>query len=154
MQSGWRQALFRKTFLKFQQHLLGCESAAVACKRAVAAYHSVAWGEDGDGVGTVGVGYGADGLWHAYAPCHISIGNGLAIRYGQKFTPYGFLEVGAYEQQRYAECLSLLGEELVELCHRLFYHVRCAILKLRVQHTLQPPVCMVAVLLHLPVAQA
>ena len=65
---------------QFQQILFGCEPASVTGERPVATDHSMAGNENGDGVCSVGIRYGANGVRYVQSFGHFTIRKSLSIR--------------------------------------------------------------------------
>lgn len=75
-----------------QQPPLGVKSAGIASEQTVAANDPMAWNNDGNGIGSNGVGNGTYGIRHTYAPSYFAIGNDLSKGNVEQFAPYLLLK--------------------------------------------------------------
>lgn len=81
----------------------------------VAAYDAMAWDEDPDAVRPDGLSHGPDGFWRANASGNVLVGPCLSIGDFLQCLPHPLLEVGAYREQRNAECLAVSCKIFLQL---------------------------------------
>ena len=111
-----------KTVFEGKEVALGGEAAGVAGQGAVGTDDAVAGDEDGEGIGTDCVGYGADGGRMADAPGKFAVGRGPAVGYQQQLVPHRFLKLRACEHQRHVELAPFACKVFVKLCHGCLNH--------------------------------
>ncbi len=104
----------RATF-EGEEEFFGIEAAGVTGQTAVAADDAVAGDDDGDRVGGIGGGYGADGLGVADAAGQFGVGDGGAVGDFQQLRPDRTLEGRSREANFQVERLAAAREVLVQL---------------------------------------
>ena len=105
----------RNESLHLQQIPFRLQASAIAGQRAVAADDAVAGRDDADGVGSIGVGHGSDGLRNAKVSCHLAVGKGGAVWDAQQLFPNPFLELRPDEKQWKVKRGALSAKVFVEL---------------------------------------